>query len=331
MVFNMSKLYSISVQFVIILVMIFSPTNVGAIVEIAQPQEVEKRKEPDRVETIENKPRDTSISERNEYRNEVKKEKYINFYSSRWFGTYALMEFDRIAPAPGVNWFVEDAQDWLGRAQREGWVVKTKPEEAVSGAIVVGYHEGLSWVGVAREVTAEGLIFETVMGREGNPPARYWIRFSDINKIIHFKGYILPQRNPSANTGSPMNDYKGLRGFSGLAWPAQEFDKVAPTPGFNWQGLEKDWANAAHSKGWRVAKNPSEITAGGLLLMFHPTANKYKVAIVRSVENPVVVFEFVDPPFSRVITARLTMEKFRDQSAFGGYVFDAVILPERSR
>ena len=68
--------------------------------------------------------------------------KYKNYYSDGWFGTYALREFDKVAPTPGVNWFVEDAQDWLARAQRDGWVVKSKPAEAVNGAIIVGYNEG---------------------------------------------------------------------------------------------------------------------------------------------------------------------------------------------
>ena len=45
---------------------------------------------------------------------------YKNFYSDGWFGTYALREFDKVAPDPGANWFVEDAQDWLERAHREG-------------------------------------------------------------------------------------------------------------------------------------------------------------------------------------------------------------------
>ena len=187
--------------------------------------------------------------------------KYKNFYSDGWFGTYALREFDKVAPTPGVNWFVEDAQDWLARAQRDGWVVKTKPAEAVNGAIIVGHHEGLAWVGVAREVTDQGLIFETVMGSEGKP-ARYWMKFSEIDKLIHFKGCILPQRLPNAKSVSPMNDFKSVRGFTGSAWPAQEFDKVAPKPGFNWQGAEKDWAKEAAGKGWRVERNPTEVKQG---------------------------------------------------------------------
>lgn len=256
--------------------------------------------------------------------------KYKNFYSAGWFGTYALQEFDKVAPAPGVNWFVEDAQDWLGRAQREGWVVKTKPSEAVKGSIIVGYHEGLAWVGVAREVTDQGLIFETVMGGDGKP-ARYWMRFTEIGSMIHFKGAILPQRNPNAKTTSPMSDYKGIRGFNGSAWPVKEFDRVAPKPGFNWQGPEKDWASEADRKGWKISRNPTEIKTGGILLFFHHSSRQAKVAIVRSVIKPIVIFEFVDPPFSRVITVRLTNEQLSDKNSFGGYVFDSVILPERKR
>ena len=46
--------------------------------------------------------------------------KFKAFYSDGWFGTYALREFDKIAPPPGVNWFVDYAQDLLPRAEREG-------------------------------------------------------------------------------------------------------------------------------------------------------------------------------------------------------------------
>jgi surface antigen len=256
--------------------------------------------------------------------------KYKNYYSDGWFGTYALREFDKVAPIPGMNWFVEDAQDWLARAQRDGWVVKSKPSEAVSGAIIVGYNEGLVWVGVAREVTDQGLIFETVMGSEGKP-ARYWMKFSEIEKLIYFKGCILPQRIPNAKSTSPMADYKEVRGFTGSAWPVQEFDKTAPKPGFNWQGAEKDWPKEAANKGWRVMKNPTEIKAGGLIVFLHPASAQVKIAFVRSVGTPIVVFDFVDPPFSRVITARLTMEQLLDKNAFGGFVFDSVILPERTK
>ncbi len=254
--------------------------------------------------------------------------RYKNFYSDGWFGTYALREFDKVAPAPGVNWFVDDAQDWLARAQRDGWIVRNKPSAAVNGSIIVGYHEGLVWVGIAREVTDKGLIFETVMGGDGKP-ARYWMTFSELVSSIHFQGCILPQRIPGARLVSPMADYKGVRGFNGASWPVQEFDKSAPKPGFNWQGPENEWASEAAQNGWVVSRKPSAVKKGGLLIFYNQDSNKTKVALIRDIFDTTVVFEFVDPPFSRVITARLSKDQLVDRSAFGGFVFKAVILPER--
>jgi hypothetical protein len=257
-------------------------------------------------------------------------EHYKNFYSDGWFGTYALREFDKIAPVPGVNWFVEDAQDWLARAQRDGWEVRHKPSEAISGSIILGYHEGLVWVGIAREVTDKGLVFETVMGGDGKP-ARYWMKFADLAAAIHFQGCILPQRIPGAKTVSPMADFKTARGFSGAAWPAQEFDNTAPKPGFNWQGAEKDWPDQAQRQGWLVDKKTTAVKKGSLLVLYNPEAQKYKIAFARDVIDSTLIFEFVDPPFSRVITARLKLDQLMEPSAFGGFVLNAVILPERKR
>ena len=256
--------------------------------------------------------------------------RYKNFYSDGWFGTYALREFDKIAPVPGVNWFVEDAQDWLARAQREGWVVKNKPAETLNGSIIVGYHEGLVWVGVAREVTDKGLVFETVMGGDGKP-ARYWMKFADLAASIHFQGCILPLRLPDAKTVSPMEDYKNIRGSGGSAWPAKEFDKVAPRPGVDWQGPERDWAEEADHQGWRTGRKPADIKTGSLMVLYNPDIKRTKVAFVQAVLDSTVVFDFVDPPYSRIITARLTMEQLVDSKALGGFVFDSVILPEKKK
>ena len=255
--------------------------------------------------------------------------RFKDFYSDAWFGTYALREFDKVAPPPGMNWYVEDAQDWLARATREGWVVKEKPSEGVSGSIVVGYHEGLVWVGVAREVTDQGLIFETVMGGDGKP-ARYWLKFSEMAEKIHFKGFILPQRLPNTKISSPMADYQGVRGATGAAWPVHEFDKLAPKPGFNWKAPEKSWAVEASRKGWKIEKNVLAAKPGSLLLLFNAEKKQSMVAIVRRVVDKSLVFDFVDPPFSRVVTTRLTVEQLSDKKAFGGFVFDWLILPERT-
>lgn len=252
------------------------------------------------------------------------------FYSDGWFGTYALREFEKIAPPPGVNWFVDYAQDWLPRAQRDGWLVKNKPSEALNGAILVGYDEGLVWVGVARDVTDKGLVFETVMGGEGKP-ARYAMNFDEVMRLIHFKGCILPERLPGAKIESPMMGYKSVVGTGGSAWPVKEFDKVAPSPGFNWKGPEKDWAEEAERKGWAVERKPVKFKPGSLLLFAHAETGRIKVASVREDIGNVLVFEYVDPPHARVITSRLAVEQLADKTSFGGYVFSALILPEKKK
>ena len=256
--------------------------------------------------------------------------RFKSFYSDGWFGTYALREFDKIAPAPGVNWYVEDAQDWLSRAQREGWVVKRKPSEATIGSIIVGYNEGLVWVGIAREVTEKGLVFETVTGGDSKP-ARYWMKFDDVLNLIHFQGCILPERLPGATIANPMEDYKNVRGITGSAWPVKEFDKVAPKPGFNLQGPEKDWAEDAVHKGWAVETAPVNIKPGSLLIFQHFSSGQIRVASIRETAGNSVVFEYVDTPYGRVITTRLTVEQLSDKTSFGGYVFKALIVPEKKR
>ena len=256
--------------------------------------------------------------------------KFKAFYSDGWFGTYALREFDKIAPAPGVNWFVDYAQDWLPRAQREGWVVKEKPSEAVNGSILVGYDEGLVWVGIARDVTDKGLVFETDMSGAGKA-SRYPMSFDEVMHLIHFKGCILPERLPGAKIESPMTDYKGVAGANGSAWAVKEFDKVAAKPGINWKGPEKDWMDEANRRGWIVEQKPASFKSGSLLLFRNAQTEEFKVASVREDLGGAVVFEYVDPAYARVITARLTMEQMADKAAFGGYVFSGLILPEKKK
>lgn len=256
--------------------------------------------------------------------------KFKEFYSDGWFGTYALREFDKVAPPPGVNWFVDYVQDLLPRARREGWQVKNKPSEAVNGSIIVGFDEGLDWVGIARDVTDKGLVYETVMGGEGKP-ARYPMTYDEVARLIHFQGYILPERLADARLESPMTDYKGVAGAKGSAWAVREFDKVAAKPGFNWKGEEKDWAAEAVRRGWAVEATPAGFKPGSIMLLKHVQTGQIKVVSVQELIGNVVVFEYVDSSHARVITSRLSVEQLSDKAAFGGYVFSSLILPEKKK
>ena len=117
---------------------------------------------------------------------------YKNFYSDSWYGTYVLKEFDKIAPAPGVNWYIDSVQDWLPGVANAGWVIKNKPTDAMVGALVVGYRNDLSWLGISREVSEKGILFETM---HGNRVVKLWIDYQKLEKEINFKGYIWPLRS----------------------------------------------------------------------------------------------------------------------------------------
>ncbi|MDU2063634.1 MAG: hypothetical protein E6713_02240 [Sporomusaceae bacterium] len=54
---------------------------------------------------------------------------------------YAAQEFDKTAPAPGVDWS-GDKEEWFLEAARQGWAEKTKASEGKQGAIILVKQQG---------------------------------------------------------------------------------------------------------------------------------------------------------------------------------------------
>ncbi|MEN6567372.1 MAG: hypothetical protein ABFC57_13835 [Veillonellales bacterium] len=80
---------------------------------------------------------------------------------------YFAREFDKVAPAPGMDWEDDVPSIWLGGASEKGWVVKTSPESAIPGALILGFDKYYEkcyyiWVGIVREVSADKVVFETL-------------------------------------------------------------------------------------------------------------------------------------------------------------------------
>ncbi len=251
---------------------------------------------------------------------------YKNYYSEKWFATYALKEFDKVAPPPGVNWYVSVPQDWLSRATREGWIVKKNPTECMVGALVLGYDNDSAWVGIAREVTEKGLLYETSVN---NKVVKIWIDFPKLETGILFKGYIWPVRPATATpTVNWRDDYKGVKGYTGFAWPLREFDKVAVKPGFNWTGSEKNWADAAAAHSWVVKTKPGDAKVGALMLFGRAAEATVRVGVVREALTDIVVFDYVDTVFGNIITYRLAADQMNDVKEFDGFVLKAYIWPE---
>lgn len=103
---------------------------------------------------------------------------------------YIAQQFDKIAPAPGMNWD-GDAEDWFSNAAQFDWVEKTAPQAAQVGALILwkNTNEEVS-VGIVRHVTADHIIYETP-----NKDGTFVQSFIDFDKLanqVHLIGYIYP-------------------------------------------------------------------------------------------------------------------------------------------
>jgi len=105
---------------------------------------------------------------------------------------YFANEFDKIVPAPGVNWH-EDAYLWLDGARDKGWIVKRSPEEAIPGALLVGVDKPSHVIiGIVREVKAGKISYDTL---DANAHViKVESDAATLGKTIHAFGYIWPKR-----------------------------------------------------------------------------------------------------------------------------------------
>lgn len=103
---------------------------------------------------------------------------------------YIAQEFDKIAPAPGMNWSGE-ADDWFSNAAQFDWVEKTAPQAAQVGALIVwkNANQEVS-VGIIRQVAANHIIYE-IPNKDGTL-IQSSIDFSTLTNQLHLIGYIYP-------------------------------------------------------------------------------------------------------------------------------------------
>jgi hypothetical protein len=111
-------------------------------------------------------------------------------FDAAWCVTYALKEFDKNAPQPGVNWDGEDITQWVAKAADKGWVTKKNANDAKAGAIVILQHQDkkVPYVGVVREVKNDGLIFE-LKKSNGELKIRN-MTFDKLASVEYMKGYV---------------------------------------------------------------------------------------------------------------------------------------------
>ena len=126
----------------------------------------------------------------------IKEPQYKGF-NEYWGPAYMLKEFDKIAPAPGVNWRGH-VSNWVTNAKIAGWVTKNDPNEAAVGALVIRFNSAsnLVKVGIVR-VIGNGTV--TIDERKSNLyPYTETVAIDELRKIdkdgYSFIGYILPVR-----------------------------------------------------------------------------------------------------------------------------------------
>lgn len=277
---------------------------------------------------------------------------------------YAAQEFEKNAPAPGVNW-LSDNYDWLSHAHESGWVVKTTVRDVMVGAIVEwqGLERDGGHVAIVRKVLADRIIVEENNVGKTTGSIQYefggkrylsevtegWskatirsIKYDDMLKMDtrKFMGYIWPVRqsdydqDPSKYEVSSVDQlkikepsYKGFNEYWGPAFMLKEFDKIAPSPGANWRGHVNTWITNAKIAGWVTKTSPDEAAVGALIIRSNPTNNLVKVGIIREIQNNAIR---IDARKSNLYpyTETLAIDELKKADK-DGYSFIGYILPTR--
>lgn len=103
---------------------------------------------------------------------------------------YIAQEFDKLAPAPGINWN-GDADDWFSNAAQFGWIEKTAPQDSRVGAIIIwkNTNQEVS-IGIVCQVTADHIVY--ALPNKDGTFVQSSIDFDTLANQFHLIDYIYP-------------------------------------------------------------------------------------------------------------------------------------------
>ena len=109
---------------------------------------------------------------------------------------YAAQEFDKTAPAPGVDWKGGSA-DWFLAAASAGWLEKTDPLAAKPNALILLKNPTIGiTVGIIRKVTDKAVVYESISPQGTSFQAT--VHFDQLTRDQSLIGYIFPVKvNPA--------------------------------------------------------------------------------------------------------------------------------------
>jgi len=114
---------------------------------------------------------------------------YKSFPLSQDTGYFAK-EFDKNIIPLGIDW-TGDSNSWISNARLKEWVIKTSPEQAKIGALIIGhqYPTGV-WVGIVRNVSDSTVSYEAF--NDKNKPVLIVKDFNSLKSSL--LGYIFPEK-----------------------------------------------------------------------------------------------------------------------------------------
>jgi hypothetical protein len=122
--------------------------------------------------------------------------------------------------------------------------------------------------------------------------------------------------------------YKGLPVTQPSGYFAKEFDKAAPSPGYDWgECLVDIWLSAASDKGWVVKTSPKDAKPGALILGFDQT-HKVWVGIVRTASDGKIDFETLDDK-GKVVQNNADPETIKRDFGLIGYIWPERVMDNK--
>lgn len=112
---------------------------------------------------------------------------------------YAAQEFDKTAPAPGVDWKGGSA-DWFLAAASAGWLEKTDPLAAKPNALILLKNPTIGvTVGFIRDVTDKAVVYQSISPQ--GTVTQTTVPFEQLTRSQSLIGYIFPTKvDPAGQT-----------------------------------------------------------------------------------------------------------------------------------
>jgi len=172
-----------------------------------------------------------------------------NNFPYGWCTWGAAQEFDKYAPAPGIDWR-GDAGKWVVNARAKGWVTYTDPRKAEVNALIVWTNGEMGHVGIVSQVLSTRIVVKEMNWGAQKPGAeRGWtvnagipttrvLWFSDRLSSTSFKfaGFIMP-RKTAAYVPDAVLDAQAIKDMKTLRATNRNFGDMIP----NTLNVNKRW------------------------------------------------------------------------------------------